>query len=148
MAQPEPLLDGFLFIAFLAVATVAGVFFSRYMVHVFSGDYSHGILGTLEIRLFRFIGTSADTEEGWKGYTRDMLIFNGIGFLALFSLLLLQGYLPLNPQGFSAFNLLTAIHTAVSFVTNTNYQIYAGEVVASYLTQMAGFAVQNFLSAA
>ncbi len=148
MAQPEPLLDGFLFLGFLAAVTVAGVFFSRFMTHVFSGGYSRGFLGMIETRLYHFIGTSADTEEGWKGYVWDMLIFNGIGFFVLFSLLLLQGYLPLNPEGFSAFDLRTAIHAAVSFVTNTNYQIYAGEVSASYLTQMAGFAVQNFLSAA
>lgn len=148
MAQPAPLLDGLLFIAFFTAVTITGMLFGRYMGHVFSGDYSRGIPGALEARLFRFIGTSAGEEEDWMGYAREMLIFNGIGFIALLALLLLQGYLPLNPEGFGAFDPGTALHTAASFVTNTNYQIYAGEASTSYLTQMAGFTVQNFLSAA
>lgn len=106
MTQPAPLLDGLLFIAFFTAVTITGVLFGRYMAHVFSGgDYSRGIPGgALEARLFRFIGTSAGEEEDWMGYAREMLIFNGIGFIALLALLLLQGYLPLNPEGFGAFD--------------------------------------------
>jgi K+-transporting ATPase ATPase A chain len=77
-----------------------------------------------------------------------MLLFNGIGCGVLLFLLLAQGFLPLNPMGFPGFELHPALNTAVSFVTNTNWQVYSGETVASYLTQMAGFTVQNFLSAA
>ena len=82
-----------------------------------------------------------------RSYSRDMLIFNEIGFLILFLILLFQDSLPLNPQKFGAFNLSFAINTASSFVTNTNWQVYSGETAASYFTQMAGLTVHNFLSA-
>jgi len=114
----------------------------------FAGDISRGFSGRVEKTIYRLIETSPDKEEGWRGYARDMLIFNGIGLVVLFLLLLLQGFLPFNPQNFGAFDLFVAINTAVSFVTNTNWQVYSGETAASYLTQMAGFTVQNFLSAA
>ncbi len=132
----------------MAVLTISAYFFGEFLARIFSGKFSGGILGTLEQRLFRWIGTSAEHEAGWKDYARDMLTFNAIGFLVLFILLLIQGYLPLNPQGVSGFDPVTALNTAVSFVTNTNWQIYSGEIAASYLLQVAGFAVQNFLSAA
>jgi K+-transporting ATPase ATPase A chain len=77
-----------------------------------------------------------------------MLLFNGIGFVILFLILLFQDSLPLNPQKFGAFNLSFAINTASSFITNTNWQVYSGETAASYFTQMAGLTVHNFLSAA
>lgn len=133
---------------FLLLVTGAAFLFGGYIHRVFSGGVSSGLPGRIERAVYRLIGTSPNEEEGWRGYTRDLLIFNGIGFLALFALLLLQGALPLNPQGFGAFDPLTALNAAVSFVTNTNWQIYSGEVSASYLSQMAGFTVQNFLSAA
>nr|WP_282570174.1 potassium-transporting ATPase subunit KdpA [Methanoculleus sp. 7T] len=133
---------------FLLLVTGAALLLSGYLHRVFSGSVSVGLPGRIERAVYRLIGTSPEEEEGWRGYARDLLIFNGIGFLALFALLLLQGALPLNPQGFGAFDPLTALNAAVSFVTNTDWQIYSGEVSASYLSQMAGFTVQNFLSAA
>ena len=90
----------------------------------------------------------SDKKDRWRSYSLDMLIFNGLDFLILFLILLLQGSLPLNPQKFGSFNLSFAINTASSFVTNTNWQVYSGETAASYFTQMAGLTVHNFLSAA
>lgn len=133
---------------FLLLVTGAALLLSGYIHRVFSGSVSVGLPGRIEQAIYRFIGTSPDEEEGWRGYARDLLIFNGIGFIVLFALLLIQGALPLNPHGAGAFDPLTALNAAVSFVTNTNWQIYNGEVSASYLSQMAGFTVQNFLSAA
>ncbi|MCE5339006.1 MAG: potassium-transporting ATPase subunit KdpA [Methanomicrobiaceae archaeon] len=133
---------------FLLLVTGAALLLSSYIHRVFSGGVSAGLPGAIERTVYRFIGTSPGEEEGWRGYTRDLLVFNGIGFVILFALLLLQGALPLNPEGAGAFDPLTALNAAVSFVTNTNWQVYSGEVSASYLSQMAGFTVQNFLSAA
>ena len=133
---------------FLLLVTGAALLLSSYIHRVFSGGVSAGLPGAIERTVYRFIGTSPEEEEGWRGYTRDLLVFNGIGFVILFALLLLQGALPLNPEGVGAFDPLTALNAAVSFVTNTNWQVYSGEVSASYLSQMAGFTVQNFLSAA
>jgi K+-transporting ATPase ATPase A chain len=84
----------------------------------------------------------------WKQYAVSMLIFNCLGVAVLFTLLLLQEYLPLNPQRFSSFTWHLALNTAVSFVTNTNWQNYGGESTATYFSQVVGLAVQNFLSAA
>src|SRR5208283_701317 len=94
------------------------------------------------------ISMMSNKKNRWRSYSRDMLLFNGIGFLILFLILLLQGSLPLNPQKFGAFNISFAINTASSFITNTNWQVYSGETAASYFTQMAGLTIQNFLSAA
>lgn len=77
-----------------------------------------------------------------------MLAFNAAGFLALYGILRLQAYLPYNPQGFAGMTPDLAFNTAISFVTNTNWQAYSGEQSASHFSQMAGLAVQNFLSAA
>ncbi len=141
-------LDGLMLILFLVIVTGAALPFSSFFIRVFTGDVSRGIPGYIEKTIYRFTETDPDQEDGWKGYARDMLAFNGIGFVILFILLLLQGFLPFNPENFGAFNLFTAINTATSFVTNTNWQVYSGETTASYLTQMAGFTVQNFLSSA
>jgi len=94
------------------------------------------------------ISMMSNKKNRWRSYSRDMLIFNGIGFLILFLILLLQDSLPLNPQKFGSFNLSFAINTASSFVTNTNWQVYSGEAGASYFTKIVGLTVQNFLSAA
>ncbi len=141
-------MDGLMLILFLVIVTGVALPLSNFFFRVFSGDMSRGILSHIEKTIYRLIETDSDREEGWRGYAQDMLIFNCIGFVILFILLLLQGFLPFNPQNFGAFDLLTAINTATSFVTNTNWQVYSGETAASYLTQMAGFTVQNFLSSA
>src|SRR6185503_4983856 len=87
-------------------------------------------------------------EMGWKTYTVTMLLFNFAGLLVVYLLQRLQGVLPLNPQGLAAVSPDSSFNTAVSFATNTNWQGYGGETTMSYLTQMLGLAVQNFLSAA
>jgi K+-transporting ATPase ATPase A chain len=148
MITPNITYDAVMFILFLVVVTGVALLFSSFFVRVFAGEISRGIPGRIEKIIYGFIDTSPDREEGWRGYARDMLIFNGIGFIVLLMLLLLQGFLPFNPQNFGAFDLFIAINTAASFVTNTNWQVYSGETTASYLTQMAGLTVQNFLSAA
>jgi K+-transporting ATPase ATPase A chain len=148
MITQDVILDGLMLILFLIIVTGIALPFSSFFVRVFSGDLSRGIPGRIEKTIYRLIETDPDREDEWKGYARDMLIFNGTGFAVLFILLLLQGFLPFNPQNFGAFDLHIALNTAISFVTNTNWQVYSGETAASYLTQMAGFTVQNFLSSA
>jgi K+-transporting ATPase ATPase A chain len=98
--------------------------------------------------IYKAAGIKQDEEMDWKDYAKALLLFNGLGLIVLFLILMLQGILPLNPQGFSGFPLDLAFNTAISFVTNTNWQAYSGESGASYLTQMSGLVVQNFLSAA
>ena len=89
-----------------------------------------------------------EREMNWRQYAVAVLVFNVIGFLAVYVLLRLQGVLPLNPQGFAAVKPDLAFNTAVSFATNTNWQGYGGETTLSYLSQMLGLGVQNFVSAA
>jgi potassium-transporting ATPase potassium-binding subunit len=148
MITQDITVEGLMLILFLVIVTGVALPFSNFFVRVFSGDISRGIPGHIEKAIYGLIETDPDKEDGWKGYARDMLIFNGIGFVIIFILLLLQGFLPFNPQNFGAFDLHVALNTAISFVTNTNWQVYSGETTASYLTQMAGFTVQNFLSSA
>ncbi|MGB9132975.1 MAG: potassium-transporting ATPase subunit KdpA [Methanosarcina sp.] len=148
MITQDITVEGLMLILFLVIVTGVALPFSNFFVRVFSGDISRGIPDHIEKAIYGLIETDPDKEDGWKGYARDMLIFNGIGFVTIFILLLLQGFLPFNPQNFGAFDLHVALNTAISFVTNTNWQVYSGETTASYLTQMAGFTVQNFLSSA
>ncbi len=106
------------------------------------------MFGPVERAIYRLCGVNPAIEMSWQRYTLSMLVFNAAGFVFLYALLRLQDYLPLNPQHFPAVPPLLAFNTAVSFVTNTNWQAYGGESTMSYLTQMSGLAVQNFLSAA
>lgn len=117
---------------------------------VFSGRLVQrwGLLGTLESGWMRLLGSRADEEMPWPRYAMAIVMFNAIGLLFLYALQRLQGVLPLNPTGMTAVPPDSAFNTAVSFVTNTNWQGYAGETTMSNLTQMLGLAVQNFLSAA
>jgi K+-transporting ATPase ATPase A chain len=102
----------------------------------------------IEAVIYRVSGVDASAQMGWKRYTVALLVFNALGALAVYALQRLQWWLPLNPQGFSSVSADSSFNTAVSFVTNTNWQGYSGESTMSYLTQMAGLTVQNFLSAA
>ncbi len=106
------------------------------------------VLGWLERGIYRLAGIDPQAEMGWKTYAIAVLLFNGIGLLALYALQRLQGELPFNPQEFDEVPADLAFNTAVSFASNTNWQNYSGEATLSYLTQMAGLGVQNFLSAA
>ncbi|MEG0244806.1 MAG: potassium-transporting ATPase subunit KdpA, partial [Pseudomonas sp.] len=106
------------------------------------------LLGPVEQACYRLAGVNASQEQNWRQYTLALLAFNLVGFLLLFAVLLLQGYLPLNPQHLPGQEWSLAFNTAVSFVTNTNWQAYSGEASVSYLSQMLGLTVQNFVSAA
>ena len=121
-----------------------------YMARVFAGERTalSPVLGRLETDLYRISGISPGKEQGWLAYTLSMLAFSIAGFVALYAILRLQAYLPLNPQGFAGMAPDLAFNTAVSFVTNTNWQNYGGETTLSHFSQMAGLTVQNFLSAA
>jgi potassium-transporting ATPase potassium-binding subunit len=107
-----------------------------------------GALGWLERLIYKASGIRPREEMGWKTYAATMLLFNLAGLLAVYLLQRIQGVLPLNPQGFGAVSPDSSFNTAVSFATNTNWQGYGGETTMSYLTQMLGLTVQNFLSAA
>jgi K+-transporting ATPase ATPase A chain len=104
--------------------------------------------GAVERVLYRLAGVRTDEDMGWRRYAMAMLVFNMAGMLAVYLLQRTQQWLPLNPQHFPAVTPVSAINTAISFITNTNWQAYGGESTMSYLTQMLGLAVQNFLSAA
>ena len=104
--------------------------------------------GRVERGIYRLCGIRGDEAMGWKRYALAMLLFNVLGVLVVYLLQRVQQWLPLNPQHFGAVSPDSAMNTAISFATNTNWQGYAGESTMSYLTQMSGLAVQNFLSAA
>ena len=106
------------------------------------------IFAPLERLLYRLCGINSDSQMNWKSYAGALLVFNAWGLLAVFMLQLFQHKLPVNPNSAGAVGWALAFNTAVSFVTNTNWQAYAGETTLSYLTQMLGLCVQNFLSAA
>ena len=121
-----------------------------YMARVYEGQPSglDRVLGPVERLFYRMCGIKPDEEMSWKKYTVAVLLFSAAGFFFLYALQRLQGVLPLNPQKFSAMSPDLSFNTAVSFITNTNWQSYGGETTMSYLTQMVGLGVQNFLSAA
>jgi potassium-transporting ATPase potassium-binding subunit len=104
--------------------------------------------GRVERGIYRLCGISGSEEMSWKRYALAMLLFNVLGLLVVYLLQRTQQWLPLNPQHFAAVSPDSAMNTAISFASNTNWQGYAGESTMSYLTQMLGLAVQNFLSAA
>ena len=121
-----------------------------YMARVYEGRPCglDGALGWLERLTYRAGGVQPGTEMGWKTYAVAMLLFNAVGMLLVYALQRLQGGLPLNPQAFGAVSADSSFNTAASFATNTNWQGYGGESTMSYLTQMLGLTVQNFVSAA
>ncbi len=143
--------NGWLQIALIfAVVILTAIPIGRFMARVYAGErtFLSPILGPVERGLYRLAGVDPGRDQGWVAYTLSMLAFNAAGFLLLFGILRLQGLLPLNPQGFAGVSPDLAFNTAVSFVTNTNWQAYAGETTMSNFSQMAGLTVQNFLSAA
>ncbi|MCW3473094.1 potassium-transporting ATPase subunit KdpA [Limobrevibacterium gyesilva] len=121
-----------------------------FMTRVFAGErtFLSPVFGPVERGIYAMAGVDAKAEQGWIGYAVGMLVFKLVGFLALYALMRVQAMLPLNPAGQSAVPPDLAYNTAVSFLTNTNWQNYGGESTMSDLVQMAGLAVQNFMSAA
>jgi len=122
----------------------------RYMARVFSGEstWLSKLLGPLEKGVYQTGGIDSDEDMPWKKYFWAVLVFNVIGLVALWSLMMTQAWLPLNPMKMGNVTWDLALNTAISFITNTNWQAYSGEVTLSYFTQMAGLTVHNFLSAA
>jgi K+-transporting ATPase ATPase A chain len=133
-------------VVLLALAKPLGA----YMARVYEGRPCglDKALGWLERLIYKLCGVRPSEEMGWKTYALTMLLFNLAGLLAVYALQRLQGMLPLNPQGLGAVSPDSSFNTAVSFATNTNWQGYGGETTMSYLTQMLGLTVQNFVSAA
>jgi K+-transporting ATPase ATPase A chain len=136
------------FLIILAVAKPMGVF----MAKLFEGKrtFLHPVLRPVETLAYKLVGVNEVTEQRWTQYTASLLAFSIFSFLFVYLLQRLQGILPLNPQGFGASQTTPdlSFNTAVSFVTNTNWQSYSGESTLSYLVQMAALTVQNFASAA
>ncbi len=143
--------NGWLQIAlFCAIVIALTRPFGGYMTRVFAGErtFLSPILRPLERGIYRLCGVDETVEQHWLSYAVAVLLFSLVGFLSLYALQRLQGVLPFNPQGQGAIEPSSAFNTSVSFVTNTNWQSYVPETTMSYLVQMAGLTVHNFLSAA
>lgn len=130
------------FVALFALVKPLG----SYMANVYSGK--HSFLSFVEYGLYKLAGIKPDEEMDWKGYALAVIYFSGAGFVFLFLILIFQNHLPFNPQNLPGIKPDLAFGTTASFISNTNWQAYSGEVTMSYFSQMAGLTVQNFLSAA
>ena len=137
-------------ILYFAVLTALAWPLGAYIARVYTGEktFASRVLGPVERLIYRLSGVGTDDDMGWKRYAFAALAFNLLGALAVYALQRLQGVLPLNPQGLGAVSPDSSFNTAISFATNTNWQGYGGESTMSYLTQMLGLGVQNFVSAA
>ncbi|MBW8733617.1 MAG: potassium-transporting ATPase subunit KdpA, partial [Asticcacaulis sp.] len=135
---------------YMAVLTVCMVPLGAYMARVFQGEKTvmSPVLGWLEALTYRACGIDPDADMDWKAYALATLVFSAVGFIALYLMLILQSWLPLNPQKLPGLSSDLSFNTAVSFVTNTNWQAYAGETTMSYFSQMVGLTVQNFVTPA
>ena len=132
---------------YLAVLLVAAWPLGIWLARLNAGDLPRW-MHMVEAPLYRLAGTSPDQSMHWKPYTLALLAFSGLGVLVVYALQRLQVWLPLNPQDLPAISADSAFNTAISFVSNTNWQGYAGESTMGYLTQMLALTVQNFVSAA
>jgi K+-transporting ATPase ATPase A chain len=143
----------FQIILFVAILIVAAYPFGLYMARVYTDDnfLRRGrlrFLGSIERGFYRLVGDRALREQTWKAYAATVLVFSFVFVFVLYGIQRLQGHLFLNPQHFKGVPSHISLNTAASFITNTNWQYYAGESTMSFLTQMGGLAVQNFVSAA
>ncbi len=135
---------------FYVILTGISPFLGNYMYKVFTGK-NHVMLPVfhwLENLIYKFIRINPEEESNWKTYTLGLLVFNLAGLIFVFLLQVFQNYLPLNPAHLSNISWHSAMNTSISFMTNTNWQSYAGETTLSYFIQMLGLTVQNFVSAA
>ena len=134
---------------YLVVLLVLSVPVGWYIARVMEGKSAvNRVFGGIEHFLYRLCGIRADADMGWKQYALSLLLFNIVGIFVVYALQRLQFWLPLNPAGMVNVSADSSFNTAVSFVTNTNWQGYVGESTMSYLTQMLALSVQNFFSAA
>ena len=136
----------FYMVVLIALAKPIGL----YMTRIYQGEktFLDPVFRPVEKLIYRLSGVQPDQEMNWKVYALAMLLFNGLGLLAVYAFQRLQGYLPFNPQGFGAVSPDSSWNTAVSFASNTNWQGYGGETTMSYLSQMLAHTTQNFVSAA
>src|SRR5580765_118922 len=137
---------GFFLLAILAVTPLLG----RFMTRVFNRErtWFDPVLRPLERLIYRSTGVDETREMRWTEYAVSVLLFGFVSMISLYLMQRVQQWLPWNPQGFGAVPPALAFNTAASFTTNTNWQAYSGESTMSYLTQMAGLAFHNFVSAA
>jgi len=133
-------------IALVVILAISWRFLGSYMAAVFEGRVKW--LAFVERPVYRVLGVDAENEQSWQRYAGSVIVFSGFALLITYGIFRLQGSLPFNPQHLGAVGPATAWDTAVSFVTNTNWQSYSGETTMSYLSQMGSLAVQNFVSAA
>jgi K+-transporting ATPase ATPase A chain len=143
-------IDLFQLVFFIILFLLLAWPFGRYMASVYTGKrtFLDPVLNPLEKLFYKLCGVDPSHEMGWWEYAVAVMAFNILGIVVLFVILLVQGYLPLNPQHFPGVKWDLALNTAVSFVTNTNWQNYGGESTMSYLSQMSGLVIQQFASAA
>jgi potassium-transporting ATPase potassium-binding subunit len=136
------------FIVLLALTKPLG----SYMAKIYEGQrtFLHPVLRPLERLLYKLCGVNEETEQRWTQYTASLLAFSVAGFVLTYAIQRFQGLLPLNPAGFGSLQATpdVSFNTAISFMTNTNWQSYSGETTLSYFVQMLALTVQNFLSAA
>jgi len=139
-----------LIIAFVAILVALTKPMGLWLFAIYEGRKTplHPVLGPVERGFYRLSGIDPTVEQGWRRYAVHMLIFNAVLALFTYTILRLQGVLPLNPLGYSGTTGHLAFNTAVSFTTNTNWQSYAGESTMSNLSQMLGLTIHNFMSAA
>ena len=142
--------DYALVLAFFALVLLPAPWLGRFYYKVMEGQrtWLTPVVGPVERLCYRVAGVDPSREQSWRSYALALLMFNLVGFVLLFLVLVFQQYLPLTPQQLPGQEWTQAFNTAVSFVTNTNWQSYSGEASLSYLSQMAGLTVQNFVSAA
>ena len=132
---------------YLAVLLVLSWPLGRWIARLCAGDLPRW-MQAVESPLYKLAGTSPDKPMNWASYAMALLAFNVLGVLAIYALQRFQAVLPLNPAAMATVSPDSAFNTAISFVTNTDWQGYSGEQTMSYLTQMLGLGVQNFVSAA
>ncbi len=135
-----------LLVAYSLVLLLLAIPTGRYIANVMEGRFK--LANSIEGGLYRLCGVKADSDMGWLHYALAILLFNGLGVLVVYTMQRVQLWLPLNPQAMANISPDSSFNTAISFVTNTNWQGYSGEQAMSYLTQMLALAVQNFFSAA
>lgn len=137
-------------VMYLVILVLFAVPFGTYIKKVMNGEHTFlsRVFLPVENTVYKIARIKKDEQMNWKTYIKSVMVFSGIGFVFLFLLLLLQGVLPGNPQKLSGVKWDLAFNTAASYVTNTNWQAYSSESTISYLTQMIGLTVQNFVSAA
>ena len=143
--------NGWLQVAiYVAVLTACVPFLGGYMARVYMGEriFLERPLGWLERLIYRLLGPSARSEQDWKSYGKTTVVFSFVFFVFLYVILRTQNIHPFNPEGFNSAPWDVTFNTTSSFITNTNWQYYGGETTMTYFSQMAGLAVQNFVSAA